>query len=166
MRGCGRLESFVPAGRHDLSYFFDNGLRCSVDIAFRELLQHEAGGCIIGMYHIDVVKAVVPQHIDDQLIRWKVIKPAEFINEMVDGFYEPGLAPIVLHNTIPGMPDGAYGEDHLQIRVELEELVEAIVQGCIDLFDGHEMFTKELRGSAVAVGDGLACWWDRRDPWL
>ena len=73
----GGLESPVAAGDDDLFHFFHDLLGGLVDEMAGEFFQYEAGGGVIGMDHIDIIKPVVPQYIDDQFISGEIPERSE-----------------------------------------------------------------------------------------
>src|SRR5580692_8282490 len=118
-----------------------------------EFIQYKFCGSIIGMNHIYIIKPVIPQNIDHEFIGWKIMNMIKFICQVMNRFYQSCLAAVIVYETVPDMANGANRKDNLNLRIELEQLMDAVIKAGIDLLNCHEVFIELLSRCAVTVCD-------------
>src|SRR5882672_6067403 len=103
MRFCIRLKCFMPSRYNNLFYFLHNCLRRLINKMLRKFPENKFRSLVIGMNHIDIIKTIIAQYIDDQFIGRKIMNPFKFIGEMMNDFYQSCFTAIVFNDAITYM---------------------------------------------------------------
>ncbi len=105
------------------------------------------------MDQVNIIKPVIPQHIDHQFIGREIETMFVLLNERMYCFYQPGLAPVILHYPVADMPYRADGKNEFQFFVESVQPFEAIIHTLHYIRNRQKFLFKPVSGCPVTISN-------------
>lgn len=148
-----RVEGLVGECLLDMLRLAHDVARLVGEAELREPFPDEAGGLRGGVDHVFGIEAVVAQLVEQELVGGEVGDLCgEGLAELVGGHEEHGLAQLVGVHAVAHVPDGAYGEDDLEVRVAGGQAGEEVGVVVHDFLHAEPPAVEEGFGLLVAVG--------------